>query len=62
MSLRIKKLKSDNGREYKDGEFKRFYYKNGIKLKSTVPRTPQQNGVTKRMNRKVTERARSMYL
>ena len=33
-----------------------------IKREFTVPRTPQQNGVAERMNRTITERARSMRL
>ncbi|KAI9195220.1 hypothetical protein LWI28_012848 [Acer negundo] len=42
--LKIKKLRSDNGGEYEDNEFKKFCYKSGIKLIRTVPGTPQQNG------------------
>nr|CAN80650.1 hypothetical protein VITISV_022906 [Vitis vinifera] len=34
----------------------------GIRMEKTIPRTPQQNGVTKRMNRTLNERARSMML
>ena len=60
--LRIKKLRSDNGGEYEYDEFKRFCYENGIKPERTVPGTPQQNGVAERMNRTLTERARSMRL
>ncbi len=40
-SLKIKKLRSDNGGEYEDNEFKKFCYQNGIKLIRTVPGTPQ---------------------
>ncbi|KAK0585008.1 hypothetical protein LWI29_022138 [Acer saccharum] len=60
--LKIKKLHSDNGGEYEDSEFKRFCYLSGIKLSRTVPGTPQQNGIAERMNRTLTERARSMRL
>ncbi|KAK1560861.1 hypothetical protein Q3G72_031677 [Acer saccharum] len=58
--LKIKKLHSDNGGEYKDSEFKRFCYLSGIKLSRTVPGTPQQNGIAECMNKILTERARSM--
>ena len=44
--MRVKKLRFDNGTEYEDFEFKKFYYKNGIKLEKTMPRTPYQNGIT----------------
>ena len=60
--LKIKKLRSDNGGEYEDSEFKKFCYDSGIRLERTVPGTPQQNGVAERMNRTLTERARSMRL
>ncbi|KAK0578941.1 hypothetical protein LWI29_018731 [Acer saccharum] len=39
-SLKIKKLRSDNGGEYEDKEFKKFCYQSGIKLIRTVPGTP----------------------
>ncbi len=42
--LKIKKLRSDNGGEYEDNEFKKFCYQNGIKFIRTVPGTLQQNG------------------
>jgi hypothetical protein len=42
--------------------FKRFCFENGIRLERTVPGTPQQNGVAERMNRTLTERARSMRI
>jgi transposase InsO family protein len=60
--LKIKKLRSDNGGEYEDNEFKKFCYQSGIKLIRTVPGTPQQNGTAERMNRTLTEKARSMRL
>jgi hypothetical protein len=60
--LKIKKLRSDNGGEYEDTGFKRFCFENGIRLERTVPGTPQQNGVAERMNRTLTERARSMRI
>jgi hypothetical protein len=60
--LKIKKLRSDNSGEYEDTGFKRFCFENGIRLERTVPGTPQQNGVAERMNRTLTERARSMRI
>ncbi|WVY93468.1 hypothetical protein V8G54_032556 [Vigna mungo] len=58
--LKIKKLRSDNGGEYVDTRFKKFCHEHGIRMERTVPGTPQHNGVAERMNRSLTERARSM--
>ena len=60
--LKIKRVRSDNGGEYKDNRFREFYVNNGIKMEKTVPMTPQQNGVVERMNRTLNERARSMRI
>ncbi|WVY97343.1 hypothetical protein V8G54_029494 [Vigna mungo] len=60
--LKIKKLRSDNGGEYEDTRFKKFCYEHGIRMERTVPGMPQHNGVAERMNRTLTERARSLHL
>ncbi|KAL5836024.1 hypothetical protein ACOSQ4_015521 [Xanthoceras sorbifolium] len=60
--LKIKRLRSDNGGEYRDSRFREFCANSGIKMEKTVPMTPQQNGVAERMNRTLNERARSMRL
>ena len=61
-SLKIKRVRSDNGGEYRDNRFREFCANNGIKMEKTVPMTPQQNGVAERMNRTLNERARSMRI
>ncbi|KAL5799969.1 hypothetical protein ACOSQ3_033067 [Xanthoceras sorbifolium] len=38
--LKIKRLRSDNGREYRDSKFRKFYANSGIKMEKTVPMTP----------------------
>ena len=43
--LKIKRVRSDNGGEYRDNRFREFCANNGIKMEKTVPMTPQQNGV-----------------
>ncbi|KAH9294543.1 hypothetical protein KI387_040253, partial [Taxus chinensis] len=53
---------SDNGGEYCSNEFNDYCSKNGIHRKKMVPGTPQQNGVSERMNKTIMERARSMRL
>ena len=60
--LKIKSLKSDNGREYESQEFKDFCSENGIRMIKTIPGTPEQNGVAERMNRTLNERARCMRI
>ncbi|KAE8685870.1 cytochrome P450 71A9-like [Hibiscus syriacus] len=60
--LKVKRLRSDNGGEYKNCRFREFCANNGIKMETTVPMTPQQNGIAERMNRTLNERARSMRI
>lgn len=62
LNLSIKKLRTDNGREYLSNEFKSFLTKNGISHQTSTPYTPQQNGLAERMNRTLLERARCMLL
>lgn len=57
---KIKCLRTDNGREYTDGEFLALCKQEGIKRQFTVTYTPQQNGVAERMNRTLAERIRAM--
>ena len=40
-NLKVKCLKSDNGEEYLDNDFKRYCAKNGIKMTKTIIRKPQ---------------------
>ena len=60
--LKNKRVRSDNGGEYRDNRFREFCANNGIKMEKTFPMTPQQNGVAERMNRTLNERARSMKI
>ncbi|KAK3029540.1 hypothetical protein RJ639_038499 [Escallonia herrerae] len=59
---KIKCLKSDNGGEYRDGGFQEYYSNNDIRLIRTVKWTPQENGLTVRMNRTIMERARCIRI
>jgi transposase InsO family protein len=58
----LKCLRSDNGGEYFSKEVDDYFSYHGIRREKTVPRTPQENGVSERMNRTIMERARSMRL
>ena len=59
---RLKCLISDNGGEYCSKEFDSYCSHNGIRREKTVPGTPQENGVSERMNRMIMENARCMRL
>jgi transposase InsO family protein len=48
--LRIKKIRSDNGTEFKNSQIKGFLEEEGIKHEFSSPYTPQQNGVVDRKN------------
>ena len=60
--LKEKCLRSDNGGEYIDGGFNEYCTAHGIRMKKTIHGTPQQNGVSERMNKTLNECARSMRL
>lgn len=59
---RILTLRSDNGTEYTNSEMQVFLRKSGIVHQTTVPYTPEQNGVAERMNRTLVEKARCMLV
>ena len=56
----VKKLRTDNGGEYTSTEFENYLRKEGIEHQYTIPKTPEQNGVSERMNRTLVEAVRSM--
>ena len=53
-------LRTDNGGEYLSCAFQNYLKERGIRHELTVPHSPQQNGVSKRMNRTSVESAPSM--
>uniref|UniRef100_A0AAG5DT47 Retrovirus-related Pol polyprotein from transposon TNT 1-94 n=1 Tax=Anopheles atroparvus TaxID=41427 RepID=A0AAG5DT47_ANOAO len=57
---KIKRIRSDNGREYMNREMKLFLCQAGIHHETSAPYTPEQNGLAERMNRTIVEKARSM--
>jgi len=59
-NLKVVYLYIDNGREYLSNEMRQFCVKKGISYHLTVPHTPQLNGVSERMIRTITEKARTM--
>jgi transposase InsO family protein len=57
---KIKKVRSDNGTEFKNTNIKKFLDEEGIGHEFSVPYTPQQNGIVERKNRTLIEAARTM--
>ncbi|KFD61465.1 hypothetical protein M514_26361 [Trichuris suis] len=55
-------FRTDNGGEYLGSELSNFFNSEGIQHETTVPYTPQQNGVAERKNRSLTEMAKCMLL
>ena len=58
--LRIKKIRSDNGTEFKNSQIEGFLEEEGIKHEFSSPYTPQQNGVVERKNITLLDMARTM--
>lgn len=56
-NLKMVNLYCDNGGEYLSAEMKSYCIEKGITYHLTVPRTPQQNSVSERMVRTITEKA-----
>ena len=63
--LKIGTLRTDRGGEYLGKEFKRYLRSQQIEHEETIANTPEQNGVSERLNRTLMEKAhplRSHYL
>ena len=58
--LPIKKMRSDNGTEFKNTQVEEFLDEEGIKHEFSTPYTPQQNGVVERKNHTLIDMARTM--
>jgi transposase InsO family protein len=58
--LRIKKIRSDNGTEFKNSQIEGFLEEKVIKHEFSSPYTPQQSGVVERKNRTLLDMARTM--
>jgi transposase InsO family protein len=57
---KVKKIRSDNGSEFKNIQIEDYLDEEGIKHEFLAPYTPQQNGVTKRKNMTLIEMTRTM--
>jgi transposase InsO family protein len=57
---KVKRIRSDNGTEFKNTQVEDYLDEEGIKHEFSVRYTPQQNGVAERKNRTLIEMARTM--
>jgi transposase InsO family protein len=57
---KVKKIRSNNGTEFKNTQVEYFLYEEGIKHEFLAPYTSQQNEVAERKNRTLIEMARTM--
>ncbi|GKA89306.1 retrovirus-related pol polyprotein from transposon TNT 1-94 [Tanacetum coccineum] len=58
----VKKLRTNNGLEFCNQEFKQLCIESGIARHLTVVGTPQQNGVAERMNRTLMDKVRCLLI
>jgi hypothetical protein len=58
--LKVKKIRSDNGSEFKNLQVEEFLEEEGVKHEFSAPYTPQQNCVVERKNRTLIDMARMM--
>jgi transposase InsO family protein len=58
--MRIKKIRSDNGTEFKNSQIEGFLEQEGIKHELSSPYTPLQNGAMERKNRTLLDMTRTM--
>src|SRR5438132_1500992 len=58
--VEIKRIRSENGSEFKNTSIEKFLDEEGIKHEFLAPYTPQQNGVVERKNRTLIKAARTM--
>jgi transposase InsO family protein len=58
--LKVKKIRSDNGSEFKNLQVEEYLEEEGIKHEFSAPYTPQQNGVVERKNRMLIDMERRM--
>jgi hypothetical protein len=58
--LKVKKIRSDNGSEFKNLQVEEHLEEEGIKHEFSAPYTPQQNGVVERKNMTLIDMARTM--
>lgn len=61
-NFEVKRIRSDNGKEFTANRIKHFCEEKGIIQELTIPYSPQSNGVSERMNRTLLNKARTLML
>lgn len=59
---RVSRIRTDNGTEFTTNKLKNYYLRSGIRHERTAKYTPQQNGVSERLNRTLTDKVRTMLI
>lgn len=59
-NMKICRLRCDNGGEYTSSMFQKYCRTKGIQMETTMPYSPQQNGVAERLNRTLLDRGRAL--
>lgn len=59
---KIKFLRSDNGREFRNEKFDQYLAQHGILRQLTVPESPEQNGISERKNQTLINAARCLLI
>jgi transposase InsO family protein len=54
----VKRIKCDNGGEYKNNALRKWCNNKGIVIEFTIPYSPQLNGTAERINRTIMEKER----
>nr|GEV57262.1 hypothetical protein [Tanacetum cinerariifolium] len=62
LNATVRNTRSDNGTEFVNQTLRDYYEQVGISHKTSVTRSPQQNGVVERRNRTLIEAARTMLI
>ncbi|GJY79955.1 retrovirus-related pol polyprotein from transposon TNT 1-94 [Tanacetum coccineum] len=62
LKVPVRRIRTDNGTEFVNQTLREYYEKVGISHKTSVARSPQQNGVVERRNRTLIEAARTMLI
>jgi hypothetical protein len=61
-AAKLQTLRSDNGGEYVNQQFRNYFHHYGLIHETSCPQTPQQNGIAERKNRHILETARALLL
>jgi hypothetical protein len=61
-NMKVSRFRCDNGSEYKTKVLQEFFEEEGIQCEFAIRYTPQQIGVSERMNRTIVEKARCLIL